>query len=90
MDENEKMTKSPKSSKKKKKIRKSKVRPVSTDDDPDDSDYIPILDDDDITRDNQAYIEFLNDLFPSSYMQERVNKKKRIIKKLQRKKLLIS
>ena len=59
MDENEKIKKSPKTSNKKKKRQKSRVRPVSTDDDPDDSDYVPILDDDDITKDNKAYLEFL-------------------------------
>ena len=77
MDENEKIKKSPKTSKKKKKVRKSRVRPVSTDDDPDDSDYIPILDDDDITKDNQAYMEFLNELFPSNYMKNKLNQEKR-------------
>ena len=77
MDENEKIKKSPKTSKKKKKVRKSRVRPVSTDDDPDDSDYVPILDDDDITKDNQAYMEFLNELFPSNYMKNKVNKEKK-------------
>ena len=76
MDENEKIKKSPKTSNKKKKRQKSRARPVSTDDDNDDSDYIPILDDDDITKDNKAYLEFLNELFPSNYMKEKVNKEK--------------
>ena len=81
MDENEKIKKSPKSSKKKRKKEKSYVKQESTDDDSDDSDYVPILDDDDITKDNQAYMEFLNDLFPSNYMSDKIKKNKKITKK---------
>ena len=62
MDENEKTKKSPKSSNKKRLNKKSHTESVSSDDDTDDSDYIPILDDEDITKDNKAYMEFLNDV----------------------------
>ena len=81
MDENEKTKKSPKSSNKKRLNKKSRDKPVSTDDDSDDSDYIPILDDDDITKDNNAYMEFLNDLFPSKYMNNKIKNNKKLAKK---------
>jgi len=81
MDENEKIKKSPKSSKKKRRNQKHRVQPVSTDDDSDDSDYVPILDDDDISKDNKAYMEFLNELFPSNYMKDKIKNNKKLEKK---------
>jgi len=81
MDETEKIKKSPKSSNKKRLNKKSHTESVSSDDDSDDSDYIPILDDEDITKDNKAYMEFLNDLFPSTYMKDKIKNNKQLEKK---------